>query len=387
MKVLITFTLYISSSKLMEIQQMLDHRMIAEIENLRLKGKLRHLSKSEQLIDFSSNDYLGLAKRPIEIRLQAAGSASSRLIAGNNESIELFEQEFAHFIDAESALYFANGYLANVGLFSCIASREDTIIYDQYIHASIRDGIALSTARSFSFKHNCLDDLGRKLALSKGVIFIVVESVYSMDGDSPNWAALIELCAQYNAYLIVDEAHGMGCIGDNGKGLVNTLSLSKHIFARIFPLGKAFGMEGALIAGNTILRKYLINFCRPFIYTTGPAPFKVAALIEQLTIYRSSNFAHPEASSLKELLLQELSGEFNLKYGTYGNIIMVVIPGNKAVMAATEYLHKNGLDVKGIRSPTVPVGQECLRICVHNYNTQDEILQLSKHLSTYAKNL
>jgi 8-amino-7-oxononanoate synthase len=359
-------------------------RMLADIQKLENSGKLRSLSLSEPLIDFSSNDYLGLAKTVITVTEQTAGSTGSRLISGNTEQLEHFENEFAQFVGAESALFFANGYLANAGLFSCIATRKDTIIYDQFVHASIRDGLSLSNSRSFGFKHNCLEDLEKKLAISTGETFVVVESVYSMDGDSPDLIKLIDLCEKYHAHLIVDEAHGMGCIGDNGKGLSNTLAPEKDIFARIFPLGKAFGMEGAFIAGSAILRNYLINFSRPFIFTTGPAPFKVTALREQFTKYKAIDFnnQHPTLR-MKELLIKNLTSQFELSYGKYGNIVMVIIPGNDQVMIAAEYLQQKGFFIKGIRSPTVPIGREGLRICIHTYNTEEEIKSFCNHLMQY----
>jgi 8-amino-7-oxononanoate synthase len=366
---------------------MLTERMKTDLHLLELNGKLRNLSPDNTGIDFCSNDYLGLAKRDTEVVIAKAGSTGSRLISGNYGLLESFEKSFADFLDVESTLFFANGYLANLGLFSCIAKKQDTIIYDQYVHASIRDGISMSAARNFSFKHNSLDDLARKLALSSGEIFVVVESVYSMDGDSPDLTELSQLCRHHKAHLIVDEAHGMGANGDTGKGLCHTLGISDCVFARIFPLGKAFGMEGALVAGSTNLSNYLINFSRPFIFTTGPSPFKIKVLEHQFSLYKQVDFSDETVTRLKKQAIDSLSNLFPIKSGEFGNIIMLKIPGNEQVMRLAQYLQENGLNVKGIRSPTVPAGEEGLRICLHNYNTTAEISLLCQQLHTYYQTI
>jgi 8-amino-7-oxononanoate synthase len=366
---------------------MLEEKMTTKLQQLENSEALRVLNGSRGLIDFSSNDYLGLAKRLVQIEPTEAGSTGSRLISGNSHGIEQFEEDFASYVHAESALFFANGYLANLGLFSCIAKRDDTILYDQFVHASIRDGIALSTSKKYSFKHNCLTDLRKKLEIAQGERFVVVESVYSMNGDSPDFKELIDICQAFGAYLIVDEAHGMGAIGDRGAGLMHTLRLQHQVFSRIFPLGKAFGMEGAMIVGSTLLRKYLVNFSRPFIFTTGPAPFKMAALAQQFEHYKSLNFVNHSASLLKQQLIKELGDEFRISTGPFGNIVMLTIGGNEKVIQAAEYLQTHGLDVKGIRSPTVPLGQEGLRICIHSHNTSAQIDQLCFNLHQFLLNL
>ena len=232
---------------------------------------LRLLAPQSQLIDFSSNDYLGFAKEAAihhinnnTSELIQFGATGSRLISGNYELTEEAEAFLANFYNAATALIFNSGYNANIGLFQCLPQRNDTIIYDELIHASIRDGIRLSNASNFSFSHNNLTALEQKLSNAKGLIYVVVESVYSMDGDMAPLTEIVAVCKKYNAALIVDEAHAVGIFG-NGKGLVSELGLENNVFARVVTFGKAVGVHGAAILGSNELRDYLINFSRAFI--------------------------------------------------------------------------------------------------------------------------
>ena len=175
----------------------------------------------------------------------------------------------ADFHKAESGLIFNSGYDANLGLFSCIAKKEDTLICDELIHASIIDGCRLSYANRFRFAHNDVEDLEDKLRRSKGNIFVAVESVYSMDGDMAPLKEIAAVCKKYNASLIVDEAHATGLFGDQGRGLVSQHGLEQEVFARVHTFGKALGCHGAVILGSETLRNYLVNFARSFIFTTA----------------------------------------------------------------------------------------------------------------------
>src|SRR5258706_5683391 len=227
------------------------------------------------MIDFCSNDYLGIVKNGLlgtyhySERGHTYGSTGLRLLTGNFKLIEDTEKFIASFQSSEAALIFNSGYDANVGLLSSVPQRGDAILYDYLSHASIRDGIRLSFARSFSFQHNDLNDLENKLKRLTGNIFVVTESVFSMDGDICPLKELVVLCEKYNAHLIIDEAHATGVIGKKGEGLVQMLALESNCFARVHTFGKACGAHGAVVLGSNDLRDYLINFARSFVFSTS----------------------------------------------------------------------------------------------------------------------
>ncbi|MES2630274.1 MAG: pyridoxal phosphate-dependent aminotransferase family protein [Bacteroidota bacterium] len=352
-------------------------------------GALRKLSLPKG-IDFSSNDYLGfaanenIARRAGEILREhsatANGAAGSRLIAGHSELFERTEQMLAEFHEAEAAIIYNSGYDANAGFFSCIASRNDTIFYDQLSHASIRDGIRLSQARAFSFAHNDLNDLRSKLSSSQGNVFIAVESVYSMDGDQAPLAELVELCEQHGAWLIVDEAHSNGIYG-NGRGLVAGTGLEPGVFARLVTFGKALGCHGAAWLGSRQLKDYLVNFSRSFIYTTAMPPHALATILAAYEeLGRSSGLIgelHQKISFFKEQL-RDTSG--NPLIPSSSPIQGWVVPGNNEIVELASTLMKQGFDIRPIRYPTVPAGAERLRIILHVFNTEEEIRKLVKGL-------
>lgn len=236
-----------------------DDFLEAALQQRREQHAFRQLRLQEQKTDFCSNDYLGLARsgRVQEDALtisrqlhQVHGSGGSRLLAGNYELAEKAEELLAAFHEAPAGLLYNSGYDANLGLFSCVPQKGDSIVYDQLIHASIRDGIRLSAAQSFSFRHNQLEDLQKKLENAANTrTFVAVESVYSMDGDLAPLVEIAALCRQYNAHLIVDEAHATGVIGNKGQGLVQALQLAGSCFARVHTFGKAVGCHGAVVLG------------------------------------------------------------------------------------------------------------------------------------------
>lgn len=342
-------------------------------------------------VDFCSNDYLGIATNGLienalaagasGMKTLAHGSTGSRLLAGNYSLIEETEKELALFHAAAAGLIFNSGYDANLGVLSCVPKKGDTIIYDSLSHASIRDGIRLSFAKAFSFAHNDCGDLEKKLRVSgkgneagPGNLFVVTESVFSMDGDLAPLQAIAALCRQYHAHLIVDEAHATGVVGPAGAGLVQELGLQDQCFARIHTFGKAVGCHGAIVLGSDRLRNYLINFARSFIYTTSLPPASVQAIA---TAYRLL----PEMSAEREALhrLIALFRDATIGYqrlNSETSIQVVVVPGNEAVKALAEQLQATGLDVRPILSPTVPKGSERLRIVLHSFNTDADLERL-----------
>jgi 8-amino-7-oxononanoate synthase len=352
-----------------------------KLEERKNQNAYRQLQLSKSKIDFCSNDYLGIVRNKLSTDngQLSTGSTGSRLLSGNYSLIEETEKMISSFHDAEAGLIFNSGYDANVGLLSCVAQRGDTILYDYLSHASIRDGIRLSFAHSFSFVHNDLEDLEKKLKVAQGNIFVVTESVFSMDGDIAPLENIIKLCEQYNANLIIDEAHATGIIGEKGEGLTQYLSLQKKCFARVHTFGKALGCHGAIVLGSEMLRNYLINFSRAFIYTTSLPEISVAGIKDAYELFPTMN---EERNHLQELILRFQNADLKFeKLKSLTPIQVVIIPGNDDVKRIASHLQENNLDVRAIVYPTVPKGSERLRVVLHSFNSVDEVGNLIKLLN------
>ena len=381
------------------------HKKLTEREKI---NALRTLPEGNLGIDFSSNDYLGIAQNHIvfekaisilsEQGINYNGATGSRLLTGNSILFSEAEKLLRELHRADSALIFNSGYDANIGLFSSVPQRDDIILYDEFIHASIRDGIKMSHARNYKFKHNDLKDLlshilrgQEKFTKSSREIYIVTESVFSMDGDSPDLKALSGLCKKFKCHLIVDEAHAMGIFGSNGCGRVQELDLQEDIFARIITFGKALGCHGAAILGSTDLNKYLINFARSFIYTTGLPPHTVATIIAAYQFMTS-----PQGLKERELLHENIA-LFNREKERLGissffipsssAIHSCIIKGNNEVKRIAQIIQKKSFDVRPILSPTVPKGEERLRFCLHSFNSKEDICIILEHLVLAIKKI
>ncbi|WPV01232.1 pyridoxal phosphate-dependent aminotransferase family protein [Mucilaginibacter sp. cycad4] len=354
-------------------------------------GTYRELKPENSLVDFCSNDYLGFARSAVlkqsivnEVDthpLSLNGAAGSRLLSGNIQYAEDLEKQIATYHDSEAGLLFNSGYDANLGLLSSLAQRGDTIILDELVHASIIDGARLSYANRYSFKHNDFDSLESKLKLAKGNCYVVIESVYSMDGDTPPLVEILSLTEKYNAALIVDEAHALGLYA---KGLVCELGLQRRIFARVVTFGKALGGHGAIVLGSNNLRNYLINFARSFIYTTA-APFHQLAAIKMA--YQLLENSREAIISLKrniELFKQQVNtGENFTLLNSNSPIQCIVLNSNEMAREAAKQLQMNNFDVRSILSPTVAQGTERIRICLHSFNTENELTLLAVTLNKF----
>ena len=347
------------------------------------QNALRQLKLPDRKIDFCSNDYLGIVHNnllngKIDYNLKT-GSTGSRLLAGNYALIEEAEKQIAAFHKAEAALIFNSGYDANLGLLSSIPQKGDTILYDQLCHASLRDGIRLSFAQSFSFPHNDMHELEKKLKTSLGNIFIVTESVFSMDGDCCPLHQLVSLGKKYNAHLIIDEAHAIGVLGENGEGLCHEENLQDEIFCRVYTFGKACGCHGAAVTGSQQLKNYLINFARSFIYTTALPQHSVAAIMAS---YKTFPFLFEERQHLKYLISYFNQAELKFEKKLSSTPVQaIIVPGNETVKQTALQLQDAGFDVRPILYPTVPLNKERLRIVLHAFNTIDEIKELITILS------
>lgn len=342
---------------------------------------------NKNLIDFYSNDYLGLAKENhFEVNVSSSwGSTGSRLLGGNSESHEKFEKFLSEFHQCEAALLFNSGYSANTGLFSCLLTKGDTYIFDELCHASIRDGMRLNHATSWSFLHNDVDDLEKKLQLAKGRVVVIVESVYSMDGHFAPLQKIVALKEKYDFDIVVDEAHAVGLFGKQGRGIVNEEQIEDRIFARVITFGKALGSHGAAVLGSEKLKNYLINFSRPFIYTTALPPIAIEHLQYQYETMMKMDEEREKLKSLIQFYRKELIKHSKIlknSLESFSSIQSILIPGNDQVKLVAEKLKQNGLDVRPILSPTVPEGKERLRICLHVFNTEEEIVKLINIISS-----
>ena len=348
------------------------------LEQRKAKGGERSLlSFDDSYSDFWSNDYLGLGKIPQSIRI--ASGSGSRLISGNSETIEATEAKLATFFKAESALFFNSGYDANLGLFSALPQKGDTVIYDELVHASIRDGIRLSFARNFGFRHNDLSDLRAKLEVVQGTVFVAVESIYSMDGDLAPLEALVALCEEHQAHLIVDEAHAGGIYGEKGEGRCVELHLENQVFARVITFGKAFGAHGAIVLGSSELRHFLINFSRSFIFTTALPEAFIAHVWEQVS--------NPENQLKREQLQQNI--QFFRKQipnelsAPTSPIQVLLFEDTATCKRLAEFLQQHKIAVKAILAPTVPENAPRLRFCLHAFNIEGEINRVVQLLNDF----
>ncbi len=375
----------------MKIPESLQYKLTLRTET----NALRKLPISSNGIDFSSNDYLGFSKNEqifdavhnylIDNNIKLNGATGSRLISGNHNLYTIAEDYIANFHQSESALIFNSGYDANVGFFSSVPQRNDIILYDELCHASIRDGIQMSHAKAYKFQHNDYENLEKlleKYQTEISEVYIVTESVFSMDGDAPNIETLVQLSEKFNALLVVDEAHALGVFGEKGEGLIQYQKLEDKIFARIMTFGKGLGCHGAAILGSVSLKEYLVNFARSFIYTTGLPPHSVATI---LIAYQNLNQVE-ELQKLKQNInffnqQKQLLGIKPLFVYSKSAIHSAIIPGNEKVKYIASQLQEKGFEVKAILSPTVPEGQERLRFCLHSYNTENEMQEVLSELS------
>ncbi|WMJ72858.1 pyridoxal phosphate-dependent aminotransferase family protein [Cytophagaceae bacterium ABcell3] len=357
-------------------------------------GNIRNLSINPNLKDFYSNDYLGLARNRVlfEKICQASGelaetningSTGSRLLSGNSLLAQDLESKLAKIFKTEKCLLFNSGYNANLSILSCVPQKGDTIILDELIHASLKESARLSFANHFTFKHNNLQHLEQKIRRASGEVFVVVESIYSMDGDMTPVKEMIDLCQKYNAHIIVDEAHSTGILGEKGNGLVCSLGLEEYIFARIHTFGKAMGVHGACIAGSETLIDYLINFARPFIYTTALPPHSLISIEEAFKYLQEheklQTIIGQKTKKFSQTLMNVLPNHYNFKQSDTP-IHVIKVSGNEKAKHIAKNLQKDGFDVRPILSPTVKKGEERLRVCLHIFNTDEDIDQLSSSI-------
>jgi len=358
------------------------------LEEIEKKGLLRRLSiRKPDMLEFSSNDYLGLSDHPMlkeascrAIEVFGCGAAGSRLMSGNISLHEELETRLARLTGMEAVLVFGSGYLANTGFINSITSRDDMVFADRLNHASLVDGALLSRARMIRYKHCDMEHLESLLSERRcsGNRYIVTDSLFSMDGDIAPLPELNELSTRFNCNLIVDEAHAIGVFG-NGAGICREYEIRPH--ALTGTLSKALGSYGGFVAGNEDLRKFLINRARTFIYSTGLPPAAPAAAIQSIDIIES------EPDSGKKLL--DMASYFRRRIESSGfstspsesQIVPLQMGENHRATALSEYLKREGISAVAIRPPTVPVGTARIRFSVTLRHSRSDLDHTASILS------
>jgi 8-amino-7-oxononanoate synthase len=305
------------------------------------------------------------------------------LISGQSIQVEQFEKKCADFHQAEASLLFSSGYDANVGLVSSIAQKDQVVFCDQLLHASLIDGLRLSKAERKIFAHNDLIDLENLLREYpiETPKWIVVESVYSMDGDMAPLRELVLLKNKYNAEIILDEAHAGGVYGPNGNGLAVEMGIEKEIFARVITFGKAWGNAGAVVLCSQTLIDFLINFARPFIYSTAPSPHHISSLSTTLELLKTQFDLRKKLKENIDFFVQHSKSSH---WGPSKTAIQTFfISGNQIVKKKASELQKAGFAVKAIVYPTVPKGEERIRITLNSLTKKEDILALIKTMETH----
>jgi 8-amino-7-oxononanoate synthase len=364
----------------------INQRILAELSDLESRAELRHL-QTVHGIDFSSNDYLGLATDP---RMKQAilegvdssariASTGSRLLSGHAETWTVLEHDFAQWVGAQAALYFTSGYAANLGLLSAILRPEDVVFSDSANHASLIDGMRLAKCRRVIFPHqdlNVLEDELRRNASAVGARLIVVESIFSMEGDRAPLADLAALAERHGAELIVDEAHAIGVRGPRGSGCVAEAGLSTRVLATVHTCGKALASAGAFVCGSENLRRLLINRARTFIFNTALPPYFASQVTAGMNLAAE---AEPQRARLVELsafLRRELRSNGFYISGIDSQIIPIMLGTNDAAVHFAEFLKARGFGVRAIRPPTVPEGRSRLRLSLTAKHSEDILAEL-----------
>lgn len=366
--------------------------------NILENRKSQHLFRSfgplrqPDATDFYSNDYLGLCESPRSRELLkeelnrpfSLGSSGSRLVSGQQAELEMLETECSRFFRSETGIFFPSGFMANLALFSCIAGRHDTIIYDEQAHVSIKEGIRLSPARSFSFHHNDHEDLRKKLKNSSGKKFVAIEGIYSMSGHIARLEELLQVCDEAGAVLIIDEAHSAGVAGEEGEGLAIAKNLEKRIWVRHYTFGKALGASGAFLALSATARDFLTNFSFPLIYSTSILPLQVKLCRIQLRELQNSRSQIEALQRIIDFWCRRAEKESErFSKNEKSPVQFIRIAGNESALGISKRLQERGFQIKAMLSPTVKAGEEGLRVSLHSYNQPEEIEDLLRTLKEF----
>jgi 8-amino-7-oxononanoate synthase len=356
---------------------------VTALHALKEDGRLRSL-KPRIGIDFSSNDYLALASAPRMRRALSAaieagtpiGAGGSRLLRGNCVEHESLEAEAALFFGAEAAIFFGSGYVANLAVLTTLPQRGDLLVLDHLVHASVHEGARAGRAEFRESRHNDPQSVEATIREWRtrggtGRVWIVVESLYSMDGDFAPLNELVAIADRHDAFLVVDEAHATGVFGEHGRGLTAPYEGRENLVA-VHTCGKALGAAGALVTTTRLLRDFMVNRCRPFIFSTAPSPLMAVAVQEALLILHEE----PERQQRLTNLIAFAHRQIGARPGwrpAGSQIVPYVVGDNARAMALASALQARGFDIRGIRPPTVPAGTARLRISLTNNVGEDDV--------------
>jgi len=363
----------------------------AELEELRQQGLYRTLAPASG-IDFTSNDYLGLSRHPalraavIEaLQSLPVGASASRLLRGSADAHGELEQSAAEFFGTQKALFFGSGFAANFALFSTLLARHDAVVFDEHIHASVKEGIHASPAKRFRARHNDVqsfeDALRRARASDARRLLMAVESVYSMDGDLAPLHELVQLANAHDAVLVIDEAHATGIFGSRGRGAGEGLTPENTI--SVHTCGKSLGVSGALVCGSQLVVDYLVNKARPFIYSTAPPPMIAAAVKRALELVDEEPWRRKRVLDLARLAHGTLCRGAVFRGS---QIIPVILGDAERALGAAANLQRAGFDVRAVRPPTVPEGTSRLRISIHADHRENDIAGLAEAVASWLQN-
>lgn len=378
---------------------------LAELFERGLKRKIRTVEGSQnreitldrrKVLNFCSNNYLGLADDPrlgaaaaASIITEGFGSGASRLVCGNLSSHSRLEEKIAEFKGTERALLFSTGYMANVGIISSLYNRGDMIFSDKLNHASILDGILLSGAEYKRYAHVDMESLEAMLRAAPPLVkkLIITDSVFSMDGDIAPLPAIVALAKKYSCTVMVDEAHGLGVLGKNGKGAVEHLGLEGQVDIQMGTFSKAAGSFGAYCCGSSQLIDFLINKARSFIYTTGLPPSVAAASLKGLEVIEQEPQRREQLWKNTGLVLKALKEMGFETLNTQTPIIPIVVKEASLSVRFSEKLLEDGIFVSAIRPPTVPANTARLRVTVMATHTPEDLNKLLSSVKKIGKEL
>lgn len=348
----------------------LSNRWQRELDELRALGRDRHL-RPPQGHDFSSNDYLGYGARIFaDTQPLPRGATASRLLRGHHPIWDIVEDRLARWHGAETALVFNSGYVANEGLLSTLIEPGDWVASDQFNHASLIDGLRLSKTEKVIYPHAdvaALEDglrAVRQSSPANRTLFVVTESLFSMEGDVAPLAEIADVAERYGANLIVDEAHTTGCFGPQGSGLVDDLGLRSRVLATMHTGGKALGVVGAYVVGSRLMKEYLVNRCRHLIFATALPPQVGKWWKEALDRVWHDDDGRRRLHALAASFREELTKQ-GVTAGGDQFIVPILMGADATAVAAAHQLQAAGFDVRAIRPPTVPPGTSRLRISIH----------------------
>jgi 8-amino-7-oxononanoate synthase len=365
-------------------------RLAQELSRLRSESRHRSLSLPRG-IDFTSNDYLGLSGHPalrqaiVDALSQgaSAGAAGSRLLRGHQLAHAELEEFAADFFGCERALYFSTGFLANLALFTTLPDRHDAVVYDERVHASVKEGVHAGHARLYRVRHNDLDGFDDAIVRARKAgardVWLAIESVYSMDGDIAPVAELHALAHAHDAVLIVDEAHATGIFGPTGRGFSEGRYDERLIV--LHTCGKALGVAGGLVCGPSVVAEYLINTARPFIYSTAPPAYLARAVHRALELIDEEPERRARLLALSRFATGRLAERAGGRVAAAGTQIIPVILGEETgAVDAAAALQRRGFDVRAIRPPTVAAGTSRLRVSIGADRNEAEIAALADAL-------